>query len=397
MDVSPMISAALVIALSCFALVFTVYGLYVLLVLRNAKTKDYFKLIDQALTKSSNPQSLPNVTVLIPTYNESAVISRKLQNIAELEYPLEKIEVILVDDCSTDSTCEIAEKMFKELGLQGRVIKNPERMGVNVSYNKGVPSANSNFVLRTDADIVIKPDALEKAVKIISYAVDVGGVTGMTPPIADQETAATRVERSYKTLFDQMAIAESALHSTFLVCGGFALLRKSCFSPISSSRGSTDGNILLSIVKKGFRYIYVPYALSYETISHRLTEQVRQKVRRASRLTQSVLMNRDVMFKKEFQEFGMVIFPLRLAMFTICPILILVGLISTFFLFLSFSEVLCVLLTFALCSFLYLGSKMNIGALNAVTSFFIHQFYLLFGLFFLGKSMRTWKGTSRHQ
>jgi len=390
-----MTSAVLVITLSCFAVVFTVYGLYVVLVLRNAKTKRYLEFIEQALAESLTPQSLPNVTVLIPTYNESAVISRKLQNIAELEYPHEKIEVIMVDDCSTDNTCEVAERMFRELGLQGRVIRNPERMGVNVSYNKGVPSANSSLVLRTDADVVIEPGALEKAVKIISHAADIGGVTGTAPPVTDQETAATKVERSYKTLFDQMAIAESALHSTFLVRGGFALLKKSCFSPISINRGSTDGSILLSIVKKGFRYICVPQAFSYETIPHRLTETVRQKVRRSTRLIQSAILSRDIMFKKEFQEFGMVIFPLRLAMLTICPILILVGLLSTFFLVLSFSEVLCILSTFAFCLFLYLGTKMKMRALNSVTSVFIHQFYLLSGLLLLGKSMRTWKATYR--
>lgn len=392
-----MICAALVITLSSFAVVFTVYGLYVVLVLRSAKTKEYLKLIDQVLTESLTPQSLPDVTVLIPTYNESAVISRKLQNIAELEYPHEKIEVIMVDDCSTDNTCEVAEKMFRDLGLQGRVIRNSERMGVNVSYNKGVPSANNSLVLRTDADTVMELGALEKAVKIISNAADIGAVTGTMPPVADQETAATRVERSYKTLFDQMSIAESALHSAFLIRGGFALIKKTCFSPISVNRGSTDMSILLSIVKKGFRYVCVPQAFSYEVIPHRLTEQVRQKVRRATRLIQSAILYRDVMFKKEFQEFGMVIFPLRLAMLTICPILILAGLLSTFFLILSFSKVLCILSTFAFCLFLYLGTKMNMRALNSVTSFFIHQFYLLSGLLLLGKSMRTWKATYRRQ
>ncbi len=390
-----MIGAAVMITLSCFAAVFAVYGLYVVLVLRNAKTKRYLELVEQALAKSLTSQSLPNVTVLIPTYNESAVISKKLQNIAELEYPHEKVEVILVDDCSTDNTCEVAQKMFRELGLQGRVIRNSERMGVNVSYNKGVPSANSSLVLRTDADVVIEPGALEKAVRIISYDADIGGVTGTAPPIIDQETSATKLERSYKTLFDQMAIAESALHSTFLVRGGFALLKKSCFSPIPINRGSTDGSILLSIVRKGFRYITVPQAFSYEVIPHRLTETVRQKVRRSTRLIQSAILNRDIMFKKEFQEFGTVIFPLRFAMLTICPILVLVGLLSTFFLVLSFSEVLCMLSTFAFCLFLYLGTNTKIRAVNSVASVFIHQFYLLSGLLLLGKSMTTWKATYR--
>lgn len=392
-----MISVALVITISCFAVVFVVYGLYVALVLRNAKTKTYLGLIEQVLARSLTPQSLPGVTVLIPTYNESAVISRKLENIAEMKYPHEKIEVVLVDDCSTDNTCEVAEKMFGELGLRGRIIGNPERMGVNVSYNKGVPSANSQLVLRTDADVIIEPSALEKAVKIISHAADIGGVTGTAPPVIDQETTATTVERSYKTLFDQMAIAESALHSTFLVRGGFALLKKSCFSPIPIDRGSTDGSILLSIVRNGFRYITVPQAFSYEVIPHRLSETVRQKVRRSTRLLQSTILSRDIMFKRKFQDFGMVIFPLRFAMLIICPILVLVGLLSAFFVVLSFSEVLCIMLTSAFCLFLYLGTKVRIGALNSVTSVFFHQFYLLSGLLLLGKSMRTWKAPYRRQ
>ncbi len=390
-----MISVALVIALIGYSVVLTIYGLYVVLILKNAKTREYIQLINQALMNTSDCQSLPNVTILVPTHNEEAVISRKLQNIAELNYPLEKIEVLLLDDCSSDRTCEIAQSMFKRLGFRGKIFRNPYRMGVNASYNKGVPNASSRLILRTDADVVIEADALEKAVQIISNIENVGGITGTMTAVMDKITVATGVENSYRSLFDQMSIAESALHSTFPGGGGFALLRKSCFSPISANHGSTDGNISLSIIEKDFRYIYVPYTFSRETIPHKFNEQIRQKVRRASRLIQSILMNKDMLFRREFKEFGMVIFPLRFAMLAICPALIVAGLVCTFFLILSYSVVIASLLAFAFFLSVYVGARRNIHYLNSVASLVVHQFYLLFGLLCLSKAKDTWKKIER--
>ena len=390
-----MANILLVIALVTYATVLTVYGLYVLLILRNAKKKEYIQLIDQALMKPSTRQNLPNVTILVPTYNEETVISRKLQNLADLNYPLKKIEILLLDDCSNDRTCEIAQNMFKKLRLCGKIVRNRHRIGVNASYNKGVLNASSGLILRTDADVTIEADALEKAVKILLNIENAGGITARMVPVMDETTAATKVEASYRFFFDQMSTAESAIHSTFPGYGGFALLKKSCFSPISIHRGSTDGNISLSIIKKGFRYIYAPHIVFYETISHKLNEQRRQKVRRATRMIQSALMNRDILFRKEFQKFGKTTFPLRFAMLIICPVLILAGLISTFFVILSFSVVLAVSLTFAVCLFLYLGTRINIRPLNSATSLLIHQFYLLLGLLFLAKRTSTWKKIER--
>jgi len=116
-----MTNTALAIAIISYAIVLTIYGLYVVLILRNTKIKGYIQLISKALMKSLNYQSLPNVTIIVPTYNEEAVISRKLQNIAELKYPIEKIEVLVIDDCSTDRTCEIARNMFEKLGICGKI------------------------------------------------------------------------------------------------------------------------------------------------------------------------------------------------------------------------------------------------------------------------------------
>jgi len=90
-----------------------------------------------------------------------------------------------------------------------------------------------------------------------------------------------------------------------------------------------------------------------------------------------------------------VIFPLRFAMLTICPALIVAGLVCTFFLILSYSAVTALLLAFAFSLSVYVGARRNIHYLDSVASLVVHQFYLLFGLLSLSKARDTWKKIER--
>ena len=390
-----MITAALVVAVFSYAVVLSVYISYFTFVLRNHKVKEYVHLMDQTIAKPLAFEDLPHVTAIIPAFNEGTVISRKLQNLAELEYPREKVEILLIDDFSTDGTCEIAENTFKNLGLRGKIVRNVQRMGANASYNNGVPNASSNLILRTDADVMIKPDALRKAVQIISHIENIGGVTGTMVPVTDSSSVATTAEKSYRRLFDLMSTAESALHSTFPGGGGFALIKRSVFSPIPVDRGSTDANISLSVIRKGYRYIYVPETFSMEPISTEIKDQAKQKIRRASRLIQSTIMNKDLLFDKKYCEFGTTIFPLRFLMFVVCPLLTLVGIFATIIFILSYSVLFAGVLVVVACLFFFVGTKIKVGLLNSVASLVIQQFYLLLGLLLAGKRTKTWNSVNR--
>lgn len=386
---------ALIVAVASYAVVMSTYLLYIALVLRNSKIKEYVRLTKQIVTKPLAHEELPSVTAIIPMYNEEPIIAKKLQNLAELDYPIEKIEVLLVDDCSTDRTCEIAENTINKLRLNGIIIKNPQRLGANASYNIGVTSASSDLILRTDADIMVNPDALQKAVQIILNIENLGGVTGMMDPVFDITTTATTMEKKYRNLFDKMSIAESALHSTYPGGGGFTLIKKSVYSPIPINQGSTDANISLSMIRKGFRHIFVAETFCLELVSRGLKEQMRQKARRARRLIQSTVNNKEFLFNKEYREFGMVIFPLRFAMFVICPFLVFAGILSTFYLLFSYSLFLAVTLGVGAFLVLYAGTRTKISSLNSVTSVLAQQFYLLLGLFLLPKKNGTWNSIKR--
>ncbi|MFX1492439.1 MAG: glycosyltransferase [Promethearchaeota archaeon] len=315
------------------AIISIIYISYFILVLRTRKKKKYIEKLNMIVESSINVEELPNVTILIPTYNEEETIYAKIRNTSEFNYPRDKIEVFVLDDNSMDKTWEIAETAFEDFGLNGRVIRNETRKGVNTSYNRAVAQANSGYILTTDADAIIPPDSLVKAVKVLMNSKDIGGVAATMIPVHNRTTGTTRMAIAYANSYNSMLVAESAIFSTFPGSTSCMLMRKSAFSPISTSYGSSDGNISLSIIQNGFKFILAPCIVYYEPISQRLLEQRRQKIRRATRLIQSTLLNLDILFTRKYKEFGRIIFPLRLLMTTLCPILTL----SSIFLFFAFA------------------------------------------------------------
>jgi len=275
------------------------------------------------------------------------------------------------------------------------ILKNKKRIGVNACYNKGVNEAKYDYVLTSDADVAIHEEALKRAVKILIQLEDVGGVTARMITVSRNITEATRIEDAYRNIFDNMMIAESAIFSTFPGYTCFALFKKAVFSKIACEQGSSDGNISLTIIKNGFRFILVPYLLFYEPISHKIKEQKKQKIRRASRLTQSILMNRDMFFNKNYRDFGRLIFPLRYLMQTACPVLIFLTILSMIVWTYSISWIITLISIISNCAIIFFGLKTNIKIFSLFASFFIHQTYLFLGFIFSFRKHHIWTVVER--
>jgi cellulose synthase/poly-beta-1,6-N-acetylglucosamine synthase-like glycosyltransferase len=386
---------ALFIAVIFFLLVTGVYGLYFLLVIKTAEVKKYVQLTENSLKESLSWQEVPKVSILIPAFNEESVISRKLHDIAALNYPHEKIEVLVIDDCSMDRTASIAQQALNTFGLQGKIIKNSERIGVNACYNRGVAESDGYLVLMTDADVMLDRDALLNGVKIFRHLERVGGITGKMVPVSNDSTAAVAIEDTYRNYFDSMSIAESAIHSTFPGNGPFLLLKRSLLSPISTQYGTSDGNISLSIVRRSFRFVYVREIFFYEPVANTLREQRRQKTRRAARVIQAALANRDMLFKSDYGCFGTVVFPLRFAMLVLCPTVFFGGLVAAFLGSLIVSAQVALLMAFLFVLFTWMGTKVTVRPLNLFSSFVMHQLYLERGLLLSRRKLPIWTPISR--
>ena len=107
----------------------------------------------------TNDQDYPSISIIICAYNEEKSIASKLQNTWELDYPLEKMQIIVADDGSKDKTVEIANGFdFVE------ILKLP-RAGKTSAQNEAVKIAENDILIFSDANNTYKVDALKKLVR----------------------------------------------------------------------------------------------------------------------------------------------------------------------------------------------------------------------------------------
>jgi len=102
--------------------------------------------------------ALPSATVIIAAYNEESVLERRLENLRALDYPPERVEVVVSSDASTDRTEELAAR------AGARVIRNP-RGGKVATQDSAVRQTSSDIVAFSDANCTWAPDALRKLVR----------------------------------------------------------------------------------------------------------------------------------------------------------------------------------------------------------------------------------------
>ncbi|MFX0200879.1 MAG: glycosyltransferase, partial [Candidatus Hodarchaeota archaeon] len=354
--------------------------------------KQYLNKIEE-IQKSDG--DLPNVSIIVSAYNESKVIQRKIQNISNLDYPQEKIELLVIDDFSNDDTGELAEKVLNNCHLTGRIIRNQERIGLNQSLNLAFQLASHPIICVTDADVTLEKDALKNSLTVLEHFENAGGVTGCVVPADDKNSFAGKIEKDYRFYYDRSMLTESSFHSAFPGNGPLMIFKSfpNCFIP--ADYGSTDANIAMNVIKSGKRILYIPNARFHELIPETVRQQKLQKVRRATRLIQAFIHNADVFLNGAYGSFGKTIFPLKFLIHVFCPILMLLGLI-TFTLFITFYagqgfQLITAFLLVVVASVILISRKIR----NFFSSFLFHQIYLLLGLFSLGRQGRTWKTIDR--
>jgi glycosyltransferase involved in cell wall biosynthesis len=392
-----MFTIPLILACACLSVVGAIYALDLFLVIRTKKRDYYLGIISQALAKDLPVDDLPSVSVVMAAYNEESDISSTLRNIADLDYPRDRVEVVLVDDHSTDGTVPKAEAVFKELKLHGRILRNERRVGVNACLNRAFSKSGGDMILVTDSDVEVDHKALISGVRILKSADDVGGVTGRLFPIGKRRTGAVVVESSYRDWYHLISLGQSAIHSTFPGNGALVLLKRPSFPILDERRGSVDGNLSLGTIRKGLRFLYVPSLFFRENVCVEASEQRRQKTRRAARAIQAVLANTDMLFSDRYGSFGMLIFPLQFAMFLVCPVLFLAGLASLLFWVSEFSISWALQLVVLLSLVIWGGTKVESRLLNSLTSIVVHQFYLVLGLLWSRRPFGTWQPPGRNK
>jgi cellulose synthase/poly-beta-1,6-N-acetylglucosamine synthase-like glycosyltransferase len=223
----------------------------------------------------------PSVSVLIPAFNEAQDIVRTITNKLGLDYPPDKLDVIVVSDDSTDGTDELVQDLAAKSAGRLRLLRQSPRQGKTAALNMAVRVAQGEILVFSDANSLYAGDALSHLVA--SFADPrVGYVTGQmiyTNPdgvlIGDGCSAYMRYEnllRRYETL----------LGSVVGVDGGVDAMRKELYRPMRSDQ-LPDLILPLSVVVAGHRVIYDPAAVVREPALVRSRDEYSMRVRVAIR------------------------------------------------------------------------------------------------------------------
>src|SRR5579859_6789461 len=127
------------------------------------------------------PASWPGVSIIIPSYNRASQLARCLRSLCELDYPAQCLEIIVVDDASSDETPTMLAGVMQECAAQGRamqVVRHTSRQGVARSRNTGAEAAHHPLLAYIDSDCVASPGWLAELVPAFQGA-SIAAVGGM--------------------------------------------------------------------------------------------------------------------------------------------------------------------------------------------------------------------------
>lgn len=232
----------------------------------------------------------PSVSIVLPTYNESRIIEAKLDDLLALDYPMEKVELVVVDS-STDETRDLIREYFADIDAPDlRLIEEDERRGLAPALNEAYEAAEREMVVKTDCDSKLPPDVLREAAANLADP-EVGAVTGRNAEVL----GGSEVESGYRGIQSYIQQLESYLDSTLIFHGPFSAFENDAIVPIDPDSIADDTELALKIRKNGKRVVFDP-AIQYKEASHSAFDKRRsQKDRRAMGLLRLLIQHRDML------------------------------------------------------------------------------------------------------
>jgi cellulose synthase/poly-beta-1,6-N-acetylglucosamine synthase-like glycosyltransferase len=272
----------------------------------------------------------PQVTIIIPAFNEARFIAGTIENKLALQYPADRIEIIVVSDESTDGTDEIVNS-YADRGV--KLIRQQSRQGKTAGLNRAVAQAVGEIIVFSDANSMYATDALSVMLSNFSDP-RVGYVTGKmvyTDPdgtiIGDGCSAYMKYENFIRGL-------EGSINSLVGVDGGIDAVRKDLYEDMRADQ-LPDFVLPLTVVSKGYRVVYEPCAILKEHSLTSAASEYRMRVRVSLRAMWALLDMRHLLSPSRFPLYAWQLFSHKVLRY-LAFVPMLVMLISNLYLLDSF-------------------------------------------------------------
>ena len=228
----------------------------------------------QARRRVLTGEEYPSVTWIITAYNEEKHIGEKIRNILALNYPQDRIDIIVASDASSDGTDDIV----RELGASNvRLLRIAGRRGKTACQNAAAAIASGEILAFTDATTTIGDHSL-RAMTRNFHDPAVGCVAGRLAYVSLQDHAIGRGGISYWGYEIALRMAESSLGSLIGVSGCLYGVRRSAYRPIPPELIS-DFVIAMVIREQGLRTVLEPEAVCFEETIDRSDRELSMRIR----------------------------------------------------------------------------------------------------------------------
>ncbi len=216
----------------------------------------------------------PRMTVIIAAHNEERWIGQKVTNTLSLDYPPERLEVVVASDGSTDRTESIVASCRSP---RVRLLRLA-RLGKANALNEAVAAAEGDVVVFTDANSRVRPDALRNIARNFADP-DVGGVCGAKVTLATDGDS-TQVGEGLYWRYDQWQKSlETRVGSVFAADGTLYAVRRSLYVPLVELAQADDIAISARVVLQGRRLVFEPEAIAEEPAPGHGVSELRRKIR----------------------------------------------------------------------------------------------------------------------
>lgn len=203
----------------------------------------------------------PTVSLLIPAYNEADVIEAKIRNSLDLDYPADRLEIVIASDGSKDGTAELAEKHAD--GKRIRVLAFPVNRGKIATLNEAVRHCRGDIVVFSDAAAFLYRDAVRTLVTNFADP-QVGAVSGRYTVVKAEDVAIGKSEDFYWKYETFLKKKESEIASILGGHGHLHAIRRELYPFPPPGTINDDYVIPVSVLARQYRAVYEPAAVVYE-------------------------------------------------------------------------------------------------------------------------------------
>lgn len=232
----------------------------------------------------------PTVTVLITAYNEEKAIRAKLENTLRIDYPKEKLDILVASDGSTDKTDEIVRE-FSDRRV--KLFRQEGRVGKTFTQNKAVEQATGEIILFSDATTVYEKDVLKQMLPNFGDET-IGCVAGRLIYVDDSRSNIGKGAKSYWNYETFLKQSESRACSLIGASGCLYAIRRSAYKPMYPEACS-DFLIATVVYQQGLRTVFEPAAFCTEETNRHSDKEMKMRVRVIGQTFTDLWRNRRMM------------------------------------------------------------------------------------------------------